>query len=261
MTLELVDILQGSFSLVFVIISLIIGLTILSKYFEFKNRLYILVGISWIGVSIPWVPDSVSFLMNLIIQQSLPVEWYFIIGNVFLPIALIAWLIAFTDMMYRKAQKKILIITIILSLVFEISFFTLFFIELQNPNPFTTDNLIGVINPIRPFTVDFGIFIIVYLLLIILAMLVTGVMFAQKSVKLEDREVRLKGKLLRAAFITFTVAAVLDSMLGMIFEDPTDPLLAIFVVVVRILLIFSAIEFYGGFLLPRWMKEIFLKKQ
>ena len=92
-------------------------------------------------------------------------------------------------------------------------------------------------------------------------MFITGVIFAQKSVKSEDREIKLKGKLLRAAFITFTVAAVLDSMLGTIFEDPADPLLAIFVVVVRILLTLSALEFYGGFLLPRWMKEILMKKE
>ncbi|MFX1452796.1 MAG: hypothetical protein ACFFCM_18310, partial [Promethearchaeota archaeon] len=84
--------------------------------------------------------------------------------------------------------------------------------------------------------------------------------FAQKSIKQQDREVKLKGKLLRAAFITFTIAAILDSILGMIFPDPTDPLLAILVVAVRILLIFSALEFYGGFLLPKWMKEIFMKK-
>jgi len=252
MALELVDFLQGSFSLVFVIISIIIGITILSKYFEFKNRLYILVGISWVGVSIPWVPDSVSFLMNVFVQQSLPVEWYFIIGNVFLPIALLTWLTAFTDMIYRKAQKKVLIITIILSILFEIIFFTLFFINID---------LIGVINPKRPFTVEFDLFITIYLLLIILVMLITGVIFAQKSVKLENREVRLKGKLLRAAFITFTIAAILDSLLGTIFEDPTDPLLAIMVVIVRILLIFSALEFYGGFLLPKWMKELFMKKE
>ncbi len=252
MGLELVDVLQGSFSLVFVIISLIIGITILSKYSQFKNRLYILVGLSWIGVSIPWVPDSVSFLMNIFVQQSLPVGLYFIIGNVFLPIALITWLTAFTDMIYRNAQKKILIITIILSILFEIIFFTLFFIDID---------LIGVINPNRPFTVEFDIFITVYLLLIILVMLITGVIFAQKSVKLENRDVRLKGKLLRAAFITFTIAAILDSLLGTIFEDPTDPLLAIMVVIVRILLIFSALEFYGGFLLPKWMKELFMKKE
>jgi hypothetical protein len=71
--------------------------------------------------------------------------------------------------------------------------------------------------------------------------------------------VKLKGKLLRAAFITFTVAAILDSLLGTIFEDPTDPLLAIMVVFTRILLIISAIEFYGGFILPRWMDAIFSK--
>ncbi len=252
MALELVDFLQGSFSLVFVIISIIIGITILSKYSQFKNRLYILVGISWIGVSVPWVPDSVSFLMNVFVQQSLPVEWYFIIGNVFLPIALLTWLTAFTDMIYRKAQKKVLIITIILSIIFEIIFFVLFFINID---------LIGVINPNRPFTVEFDLFITIYLLLIILVMLITGVIFAQKSVKLENREVRLKGKLLRAAFITFTVAAILDSLLGTIFEDPTDPLLAIMVVIVRILLIISALEFYGGFLLPKWMKELFMKKE
>ena len=250
--MELVDVLQGSFSLIFVGISLIIGLTILSKYFEHKNRLFILVGISWIGVANPWIPDSVSFLMQLIVQEWLPRGWYFIIGNVFIPIALLTWLIAYTDMIKRKAQKKVVIITILLSVIFEIVFFTLFFIDM---------GLIGIINLDRPFTVDFGIFITIYLLVIILVMVVTGVIFAQKSVKADEREVRLKGKLLRAAFLTFAVAAIFDSLLGTIFEDPTDPLLAIMVVVVRILLIFSALEFYGGFLLPRWMKEIFMKKE
>jgi hypothetical protein len=247
---ELVDYLQGSFSLIFVIISLIIGITILTKYFEYKNRLLIFVGISWIGIANPWMPDSISFLMNLIVGQSLPVEWYFIIGNCFIPIALLTWLIAYTDMIKKKAQKKVIIITLILSILFEIAFFTLFFIDIS---------LIGVINPLRPFTVEFGIFITVYLMIVILVMVVTGIIFAQKSVKSDDREIRLKGKLLRAAFITFTVAAVFDSLLGTIFEDPTDPLLSIMVVVIRVLLIISAFEFYGGFLLPRWMKEILIK--
>lgn len=246
--LELVDILQGSFSLIFVIISLIIGITILSKYFTHKSRLYVLVGISWIGISFPWIPDSISFIMNIFFQRSLPTALYFIIGNVFIPIALLAWIVAYTDMVNKEKQKMAVFLTSIFSIIFEITFFTLFFIDLD---------LIGV--PIRPFTVDFGIFITIYLVIIILFMLITGVIFAQKSVKSEDRDIRLKGKLLRAAFITFTVAAVLDASLGMIFEDPTDPLLSIMVVIIRIMLIISALEFYGGFLLPRWMKEVFTK--
>ena len=246
------DILQGLGSLIFVVISLILGLIILSKYRKFKSRLYILVGISWIGVANPWFPDSISFLMNLIIQESLNIRWYFIIGNVFIPIALLAWIIAYTDMINKKAQTFAVILTIILSLAFEFTFFLLFFVDL---------GLIGTINQTRPFTVDFGIFIIAYLVIIIFVMLITGLIFAQNSIKSENREVRLKGKLLRAAFITFTIAAILDASLGMIFEDPTDPLLAITVIIVRILLIFSALEFYGGFLLPQWMKKIFLRNQ
>ena len=252
MVLELVDILQGSFSLIFVIISIVLGITILLKYFDQKNRLYLLVGISWIGVANPWIPDSISFLMNITVQQSLPVGLYFIIGNCFLPIALLTWFTAFTDMIKKDSQKRVLIITAILSILFEVVFFTLFFIDI---------NLIGVINPLRPFTVEFDIFITVFLICVIFAMMISGVIFAQRSIKVEDREVRLKGKLLRAAFITFTVGSILDSLLGTIFEDPADPFLAVMVVVVRILLIISAIEFYGGFLLPRWMKDIFMKKE
>lgn len=252
MALEPVDVLQGSFSLIFVIISLILGLIILSKYPKYKSRLYFLVGLSWVGVSLPWWPDSISFLMNLFIGESLPVRWYFIIGNVFIPIALLCWMVAYTDMINKNLQLMAVLLTYIFSIVFEVTFFILFFVDID---------LIGIINPTRPFTVDFGIFITIYLVLIILIMLITGVIFAQKSVKSDDREVRLKGKLLRAAFITFTVAAVLDSSLGAIFEDSTDPLLSILVVIVRLLLITSAIEFYGGFLLPRWMKEIFLKSE
>lgn len=251
MALELVDILQGTFSLVFVLISLILGITILTKYFKYKKRLYVLVGISWIGVANPWFPDSISFIMNLLYNESLPVEWYFIIGNVFIPIALLTWLIAYTDMINKKKQKLTVTLTIIFSIIFEILFFYLFFTDIT---------LIGEISPSRPFTVDFGLFITIYLMLVILVMLITGINFARRSVRSEDKVIRVKGKLLRAAFITFTIAAILDSLLGTLFE-PTDPILAIMVVVTRILLITSALEFYGGFILPHWMEAIFVKNK
>ena len=83
--------------------------------------------------------------------------------------------------------------------------------------------------------------------------------FAQNSLKSEDRDVKLKGKLLCAAFITFTIAALLDALLGTIFTDPADPLMALMVVLTRVLLIISPIEFYGGFILPKWMRAIFSK--
>lgn len=246
MVLEVVDFLQGLFSLLFVIISLILGFKILSKYFKYKSKLYILVGLSWIGVANPWFPDSISFIMNLIIEQSLPVELYFIIGNAFIPLALLCWLVAYTNMISKKGKSLVLGLTVILSIIFEVAFFYLLLTDID---------LIGTINPARPFTVDFGLFITIYLLIVILIMFLTGIKFAQRSVKSEEKDLRLKGKLLRAAFITFTIAAILDSLLGAIFDDPTDPILSIMVVATRILLIIAAFEFYGGFILPKWMRE------
>ena len=78
----------------------------------------------------------------------------------------------------KKRQKLVVILTIVLSLLFEIVFFYLFFTDISQ---------IGIINPARPFTVEFGLFITIYLVIIILLLLITGIKFAQKSIKSEDR--------------------------------------------------------------------------
>lgn len=97
-------------------------------------------------------------------------------------------------------------------------------------------------------------------------MLITGLQFAAKSIRSDDKDVRLKGKLLRGAFIAFTIAVLLEKsarslLLGVVFHNPNDPILTIMLAVVRVLLVLSAFAFYGGFLLPRWIKDIFQKKE
>jgi len=253
--LELLDILHGSFSLIYVIISFSIGLIILLKYFKFKNRLYVLVGLTWGFLSLPWVPDSISFLRNLFFGSLLSAESYFIIGNVFIPIALISWVIAYTDMINKEKQKLAVVLILVFSTVFEIMFFTLFFIDI---------GLIGVYTTL--FSGKLGIFLIIFHFITMLIILITGLKFAAKSIKSEDKDVRLKGKLLRGAFIAFTIAALLEKsarsiMLELVFTDPNDLLLTTMLAIVRVLLVLSAFAFYGGFLLPRWIKEIFTKTE
>jgi len=159
-------------------------------------------------------------------------------------------------MVNKKKQGLAVGLIVIFSIIFEVIFFSLFFTDI---------NLLGEIDPLIPFSADFGIFLIVFYFATILIILPTGLYFAQKSIKLENKELRLKGKLLRAAFIIFTIATILEKtarsiMIGIVFQDPTDPLLLIMLAVVRVLLMLSAFAFYGGFLLPRWMKELFLKE-
>ena len=81
-------------------------------------------------------------------------------------------------------------------------------------------------------------------------MLIPGILIARESLKSEDREIKLKGRFLLIAFISWTIGALMDAAL-----DPN----IITLTIARLILISSAIEFYCGFLLPERIKKIFLK--
>lgn len=237
--LDLLEVFQGSFSLIFAIISIFVGLRILFKYFEYKRRELILVGISWIGIASPWIPDSINFIMILGFSSILTEEAYLIIGNVFMPLIIICWLIVITDFLYKARQKLILILCLIWTVIFETIFFTLLFID---------SSLVGTF--LGPFHVEFGDFITFTLLFTIVILLISGLLFARESLKSEDKEIKLKGKFLIVAFLSFTIGAILDSSISLI---------PITVVITRLILISSSIEFYIGFILPKWVKKFLIK--
>lgn len=241
MTLNTLDILNGTFSLIFVIISLLIGSLILLKYFRYKEKIYFLVGATWIFISEPWWPSSLSFLVSLSNGVGLPQEIYFLIGNILVPLAIALWLLAFTEFLFTEKRKLILLIFSIIGIIFEIIFFVLLSI---NPK------LIGTLNP--PVDVSYNFFIMIFLLIFILIVVITGLLFAHLSLKSDDPEVKLKGKLLVIAYIAFFIGALLDSSIR---------LNEVGVIFVRLILIASAIFWYGGFLLPHWMKKLFLKQK
>ena len=92
----------------------------------------------------------------------------------------------------------------------------------------------------------------IYLFFFILVGIITGILFASKSMKSHSQEVRIKGKFLLAAFISFAFAAVIEALFHL------EP---ITVVITRTILISSAIEFYCGFILPKWMRQHFLVEE
>ncbi len=243
---ELVQILQGSLSLIFVVLSLIVGINILLKYFTYKERVFALVGFAWIGLPSPYYPDAINFVLIVVFNatsDSIPPLGEvacFIIGYALIPLFLMSWLTALTDFLYEKKQKLILIVFLIISVIFEVLFFYFLFTDLS---------LIGIF--ITPFQIRWSIFMQLYLLSIILVVIFTGILFARKSFKSESAEVRLKGRFLLAAFISFAIGAIIEALVNL------DPLI---VILTRSILISSAIEFYFGFILPDWFKNRILKE-
>ncbi len=241
MSLSPLDTLNGVFSLIFVAISLLIGFIILSRYFKYKEKIYLLVSITWILISEPWWPSTISFLIALINSVGLSPGIYFLVGNIFIPFAIVMWLLAFTEFLYSEKRKLILSIFAVIGIIFEILFFIFLFL---NPA------LIGELN--GPVDVNYKSFIMVFLILFLSIVVITGFLFANLSLKSKDPEVKLKGKLLIIAYIAFSVGALLDASV---------PLNELTIIFIRLILIVSAICWYGGFILPKWMKKFLLKKR
>jgi len=190
MTLEPLDIINGVFSIIFVAISIMVGLIILSRYFRYREIAYFYVGSTWMFLSSSWWPSCVSFLAALSNGVGITEELYFFIGNVFVPLAIVLWLLAFTEFLYTEKRKQILMIVGIYGFFFEILFFIFLFVD---------PNIIGVLNP--PVDVNYRYFVMFFLLSFLTIVVVTGILFARLSLHSDDPEIKLKGKLLIVAYI------------------------------------------------------------
>jgi len=224
------NIIIASFTLLFVIISLIVGIRILLKYFSFNNKELIMVGLAWICLSSPWWSAPFSFLTYIFFGVLWDVHVFFIIGNIFIPVAIICWIYAFAEMAYQNVKKILLIVYTIICTIFVIFFLIFIVIDV---------NYIGEFD--GTFDARYLSFTRIFQAFAILSALVTGVLFALKSFKSSEPKIQWKGRFLLIAFITFSIAAILDSGFELQITG---------VIIIRLLLISSAIEYYLGFLLP-----------
>jgi len=238
MALQPIDIANGVFSLIFVSISILIGIKIISKYFEYKRRTYLLIGLTWIGMSAPWTPSSISLLTYLLFGVVLSIEILLFIAIFFLPIIQILWIRVVCVFKEIKKHKLIVGIITIEGILFEIYFLL---------NLFTNPSAIGEFS--GTFDMNYKLWVNLFLFSLLIIFLITGTMLAWESYKSDDPEVKLRGKLLFLAFYSLIIGSILD-----IFSANSILLLTI----ARLILISSAFEFYSGFILPNWMKKRFL---
>ena len=243
MALQPLDMANGIVLTIFCVISIFVGIRIVSRYFVIKRREFLLVGITWLCITSPWWPATISFIMFLITGHILTPIIYFLIGNIFVPIGLICWIIAFTDLVVNSMEKKKIIV--IVFIIFGAAFYIIFFYFL-----FTDLSMIG---QLKGYTdVQYSMIIVIFYLIVIIVALITGIIFSLKLFKSEKPELRLKGKFLLLAFIFFAIGVGMDTSIPLTFY--TFP-------IYRTLEILSAFCFYCGFILPNWVKKFLLKEE
>ncbi|MHA1688734.1 MAG: hypothetical protein ACTSYC_12455 [Promethearchaeota archaeon] len=224
------EILQGSFTLTFVIISIFLGLIILLKYFSVKKREFIWVGLAWIFLSSAWWGSSFSFLSIVLFNYRFGEFLFILIANIFIPIAILCWMNALGILMYKDLKKKINVIMAIICIPYEIVIIVMLSIE---------PSLLGEIK--QTFYYQPSLIPMIFQIFALLITISTGILFSIRSMKSIDPIVVWKAKFLLIGFISFTAGAFVDAIITM------TPLL---LVIVRLILIFSSLMYFLGFLLP-----------
>jgi len=242
---------QGLFSSIFVITFVITGLLIALRYFKTKKYTFLTIGIAWIGLSAGWIPDAINFLL-IIFDQNLALSTYLIIAIAFYPPSTLLWLIGFTKLLDTKRRKELLILFFIICIISEILFFTFLY----------TDQEAFLGEYINFFTVDFEIYSILLLSVSLLLVISVAILFSYKAIISPEPEIKLRGQLILVASISVTFGAILDIIIGL-FSDTSGAIglitLPILVVIARVILAISSVVFYCGFILPKRVKNVFLK--
>jgi hypothetical protein len=231
------DVLNSVLQTIFIITTVIVGIRIAAKYKTYKDRVFLMVGFAWIGLVEPWMGSVFNFFYTIITGNMYNVQVYLLIGISFIPISLIFWFVAITDLMYKRRQNLILTIIIIYGILFEIYFLYYVFTD-----PSVLAELHGVID------IEYKLPMQIYIFSVLIISIITGLLFARISMKSESNEVRLKGKFLFIAFILFVIGAISDTLF-------LRDILTLFIT--RIILISASFFFYLGFILPKFIKKKF----
>ncbi len=193
---------SGLMSLIFVSISVGIGLVMISKYFKYKQINLLYVGITWAGIVSPWYSSSISFILVLATGQGLTPQSYFFIAFFLSPFILVIWFIAFTTLVTFQNRNLIILLSAIYGAIFEIIFLITVFTDYSSIGTLTS-----------PVDANYNSLLVTGFLLSLMAVLViTGLMFTHESSKSDNPEIKLKGKFLSLAFISFTVGSLFDAI-------------------------------------------------
>lgn len=230
------EILQKSLNLVFIIISLVIGFLIIYKYFQYKSTVFITVGLAWVFMSSSWWPISINFILIGFFDVSLPSFWYLFIERAFIMPALIFWFYSFTELAVVSYKKEIRYTSIIFFIVLEIITISILI---------TYPELIGSPIPEKPYEYSHTTLNLSIDLIALVLVLITGILFSRQSMMSENIKIKWKGRFLLISFISFTIGSIMNGLLHIVI-----PMNAVSIILIRIILISSAIEYYLGFFLP-----------
>jgi hypothetical protein len=217
-----------------------VGLWIILKYLEHRQKVLLQIGVGWIGAATVWMGVAIDFIFILITDAPTPIEVHLLIIGGVLPFTQLAWVAGITALMpiEESTRKKILLIGTIVALIF-----CPLYIYLT-----LTDPLIWG-SKITPIQVKLSFYNQIHYAVEIVVFILPGLWFSRESLKSDKPEINLKGKFLLFTFIVSILMTLLELLSATV----------LVYLIARIIAVFVAVSFYIGFIMPNWAKNLFLK--
>ena len=229
------QLLEGTFSLIYIIISTIVGIRIFIRCVKLRRKDIIGVGLAQTFISGAWYPSAITFVTFILFDIILPETTYLLIMNSLYPFAVVGWVYFFCDVMYKNLKKVLFPIYLAIYIIWEI-----LLIYFLYTNPIMIGTVEGLFDSRHTYL---GVAVQAFS---IFTALIVGVVFGYKTLKAGVPELVWKGRLFITGFISFTIGALFDSAISMT---------SITVVIVRLILISSALQFYFAFFMPERLKK------
>jgi len=237
MVIAQLDVISGILTILTIIIGTIVGLLIMSRYLKYKHISLIYWGSTVIILVCFLYAAAVSFILALNTGKGLPIGTYVFLATWSSPVMTIFLMASFTELVYKKRQKQLVLIVSIITILVEV-----YIIYYCIVDPTVLGEMMGIID------ITLKGFIRIYFILAIVYILIIAILFTRESLKSDKPETRFKGKTIFIAFIFYVIGAVFDSALATnIFT----------LLLTRSLFITCMILFYIGFITPNWIKKRF----
>lgn len=242
MALTQFQFINGLLSLLTVSVSFLVGLIMVMKYFQYRKKELLYVGLAWIAVYQPWWPGTFAFLVNIfgIVDGSIGAGLYILIATMAIPPACFAWFMGVTEMLF-EGKRNMLVGLYVLGT----ALMSIFIIAWVIVDP-TFLGEIYIVNS------DYGLIMTTYFMFINVSVAVTCALMGRGSIRSKIPQVQLRGKFLIAASVCYFLGGVLD--VGLIESIPW------IIFISRSILMSGSVLFYLGFLLPKFLEKILLKE-
>jgi len=236
--------------LVFITLHLFFSFLIILRYIQNRQRVLFFIGISWLGLALPWIPEAsiiFFYLWNVQLTEFQLFLYWAIFIVLLQPFILILWVAAMTNLLKIEERRRITILITIFSFCMIFEFIFLYSL-------FNDTSIIGQAI-VSTYFVVLSDFVIFYIIVVISIMLLFGFLVARRGLmRSEQPEAKLKAKFFLIALILFPIGTVIDL-------DPTGLLVddQIHLIVAKYILAVCSVFLYMGFMLPAWIKKKFLK--